>query len=69
MLFTPLPIPPLFSIALYRIVVAAPNGTAANAAVNNTGIVFECPLTQGSCTPLHGNGTGVDVRLYDTEGM
>lgn len=49
--------------------VGAPNGTAVNAVVSNTGVVFECPLTQGACTPLSGNGNGVDVRLYDTEGM
>ena len=53
---------------LCSIVVAAPNGTAVNAAVSNTGVVFECPLTQGPCSPLRGNGNGMDRRLYDTDG-
>ena len=59
-----------FLIILYfsRIIVSAPNGTAINAAVNNTGVLFSCPVEQGSCIPLTGNGTGHDRRLYDVDG-
>ena len=65
---SPTPLPSLPS-HLHSIVIAAPNGTAVGAVVDNTGVVFECPLTQGSCMPLRGSGTGMDVRLYDTEGV
>ena len=51
-----------------RIVVSAPNGTAMNAMVNNTGVLYTCPVQQGECTPLRGNEEGNDRYLYDELG-
>lgn len=50
-----------------RIIVSAPNGTATNAEVENTGVLFVCPVAQGTCEPLRGNNNGFDRRLYDVE--
>ena len=47
---------------------SAPNGTAMGGAVDNVGVLYRCPVGQGSCTPLLGDGTGADTRLYDTAG-
>ena len=58
----------LIIVYLSRIIVSAPNGTAINAAVNNTGVLFSCAVEQGTCIPLTGNGTGHDRRLYDVDG-
>ena len=54
---------------MLRIIVSAPNGTATNAEVENTGVLFVCPVAQGTCEPLTGNNNGFDRRLYDVEGM
>ena len=54
---------------MLRIIVSAPNGTATNAEVENTGVLFVCPVAQGTCEPLTGNNNGFDSRLYDVEGM
>lgn len=51
------------------ILVGAPNGTAEGAVLQNTGILFECPLSSGTCTPFRGDGISTnDRRLYDTTG-
>nr|WEL12722.1 integrin alpha 8 [Halisarca dujardinii] len=51
------------------IIVGAPNGTADQAVLSNTGVLFECPLTPGPCRPFVGDGTSPDDRrLYDTTG-
>ena len=56
----------------------APNGTYPGAlpvfgngsnAVNNTGLVYQCPVTPGPCGPVQGNGTGNDIRFFDPEGQ
>lgn len=35
--------------------------------MNETGLVYQCPLMPGSCTGVFGTGTGVDKRLFDNE--
>ena len=52
-----------------RIVVSAPNATASGAQVDNTGVVYTCPILPGECSPLLGDSQGADRRLYDTDGM
>ena len=57
----------------------APNGTFpgglnlagidGSEAVNDTGLVYVCPITPGDCEPLSGTGSGNDVRLFDHEGQ
>ena len=54
---------------MLRIIVSAPNGTATDAEVENTGVLFVCPVAQGTCEPLRGNNNGFDRRLYDEDGM
>lgn len=49
-----------------RLIVGAPRDTAANSAVQNTGLVYTCPLTPGSCSGLTGSGEG--RRLFDDAG-
>ena len=57
----------------------APNGTFPGGltftgvddseALNHTGLVYVCPISPpGDCEALTGNGTGVDIRLFDYEG-
>ena len=37
--------------------------------VQNLGVLFECPINQGSCTPLvDADATGNDRKLYDVDG-
>ena len=36
--------------------------------VNNTGLVYVCPVTPGECEALTGSGSGNDIRLFDYEG-
>ena len=44
------------------------NETSVNeTSVNETGLVYQCPLTPGSCTGVFGNGTWADKRLFDDE--
>ena len=56
-----------FAVSI-RMIVGAPNGTAASGAVDNVGVVYRCPVARGSCEPLLGDGSGPDRRLYDTDG-
>jgi hypothetical protein len=62
-----------------KIIVGAPNGTFPGGltftgvddseALNRTGLVYVCPISPpGDCEALTGNGTGVDIRLFDYEG-
>ena len=64
-------------IFLFRILVSAPHGQAIDFANNRivqlerrgnllaTGVIYTCPVTEGSCTGLTGNGRNEDRRLYD----
>lgn len=52
----------------HRIIVGAPNGTAAGSPVDNTGLIYSCPVNPGQCSGLMGSGTGSDRRLFDTAG-
>ena len=54
----------------FRIIVSAPNGTApGGTAVDNTGLLYLCPITQGDCVPLNGTNNGLDRKLYDRDGQ
>ena len=69
----PSPLPPH-----NRIIVGSPNGTFPGGlsfsgvndsqVVNNTGLVYMCPITPGDCESLSGNEMGNDIRLFDYEG-
>ena len=48
--------------------VGAPSGTATNAMLQNTGVVYSCPVMPGNCVGVTGTGTGDDRRLFDIEG-
>ena len=55
-----------------RIIVGAPRGTfpggldldAASTPENQTGLVYDCPVSRGSCGRL-GDGTGLSEKLFD----
>ena len=54
---------------LPSIVVSAPRYTVPGSPVSYTGAVFSCPVSQGSCEGLVGDGVGADEGLYDSRGM
>ena len=60
--------PHLSTHYLHRIIVGAPNGTASGSSVDNTGLIYMCPVNPGQCSGLTGSGTGSDRRLFDTAG-
>ena len=50
----------IFFIPISRIIVSAPKGTApGDQSVPNTGLVYSCPVSPGTCSPLPG-------KLFDT---
>eukprot|EP00731_Ephydatia_muelleri_P004035 Em0002g211a len=53
-----------------RVLIGAPNGTAPGSAVNNTGLVYVCPVTNpGTCaglTTFTRSSLPIDILLYDT---
>ncbi|XP_064401284.1 integrin alpha-PS1-like [Halichondria panicea] len=53
------------SLATTSIIVSAPMQNLGGAV--NTGAVWDCPVSQGPCTALNGDGTGADRRLHDTD--
>ena len=44
-------------------------GIDGSNAVNNAGLVYQCPILPGLCGPVSGNGADNDIRLFDYEGM
>eukprot|EP00731_Ephydatia_muelleri_P004044 Em0002g220a len=66
-----------YSLALHQtptstvIIIGAPNGTAPGLAAINTGLVYVCTLTPGTCTGLPAftrSNLSTDKLLYDTSG-
>ena len=54
----------------FRVIVSAPNGTAPSVnSVDNTGLLYLCPILQGDCEPLNGDNSGADRHLYVTDNM
>ena len=58
--------PSLLSSSLARIIVGAPRGTAPSGAVDNTGLIYTCPVNPGTCSGLMGGSDPDDARLFDS---